>query len=49
MNDPCVDEVICATDAGREGECISDMCTSFADARSLSRDFGFLQLKKMIL
>lgn len=22
MNDPCVDEVICATDAGREGECI---------------------------
>ena len=22
MNDPCVDEIICATDAGREGECI---------------------------
>ena len=27
----------------------SDMCTSFADARSLSRDFGFPPLKKMIL
>ena len=22
MNGPCVDEIICATDAGREGECI---------------------------
>ena len=39
MNDPCdVKESV-----------FSDMCTSFADARSLSRDFGFLQLKKMIL
>ena len=43
MNRDDVDSLICATDAGREGELISGLCTISADAGSLLNVCGFLQ------
>lgn len=49
-----VTEIVCATDAGREGECISDMYIIWLVAKSRSKDSGHhrlnqVQSKKLLL
>ena len=49
MNDPCVDEIICATDAGREGECIFRYVYKLCRCSKPVKRLWISSLKKMIL
>ncbi|MFR1260826.1 MAG: toprim domain-containing protein [Oscillospiraceae bacterium] len=47
LNRTDVDEVVCATDAGREGELILEWCMKKRAAPSPSSGSGFLRLRKV--
>ena len=48
MNRVDVSEIICATDADREGECISAMSITWRTVKSPSSDCGFLLLRSRL-